>query len=134
MVMRHETQRWIVWIHSGNRVEVLFKLMVLTHSFGGDQSSALGQTTALSFSQSLSYRPLLHRNLPFSPQSHRLPASKPAAGNSFILFNGKIRISLTHSDYCKTYFDPTIGDPLVCRACLGGKDDESSNVEAYAVG
>ncbi|KAI9070900.1 hypothetical protein K1719_047147 [Acacia pycnantha] len=96
---------------------------------------------ALSFFQSLSHRPLFHRNLPFSPQSHRLPASKPAAGSLKFPaircsspFNDKTRISLTPSDYTKTYFDPTIGDPLVCRARLGGKDDESSNVEAYAVG
>ncbi|KAK4279874.1 hypothetical protein QN277_011579 [Acacia crassicarpa] len=96
---------------------------------------------ALSFSQSLSHRPLLHRNLPFSLQSHSLPASKPAAGSvkfpSFRCsspFSDKTHISLTPSDYTKTYFNATIGDSLVCRARSGGKDDESSNVEAYAVG
>ncbi|XP_054786734.1 50S ribosomal protein L22, chloroplastic-like [Prosopis cineraria] len=98
---------------------------------------------ALSFSQSLSHRPLLHRNLPFSQQSHRIAASKLTAGS--LKFpsircssppNDKTRISLTPCNHSKTYFDPAIGDPLVCRysARLGGKDSETANVEAYAVG
>ncbi|KAF7822289.1 50S ribosomal protein L22, chloroplastic-like [Senna tora] len=98
---------------------------------------------ALSFSQSLSHRPPLHRNLPCSPQFHRIPASNAAVTTRFLklptircssAFNDKTRISLTTSKNGKSHDDFPLNSPLVCRAAAAGKESETANSEAYAVG